>query len=156
MISSYNVDICEVIEEVGYRFEVVDLSLKKKDLSYLIDEELYESTINQIIFLEKQKLPETVSENIESSDYNAVNLYLDVLESLLTDVGGNDVDLTRAAIYKYQHIKGLLNRMVGGVEHESVVSEVPHILNYMYDIVKKETKDDSSVNSKADFSSIVV
>ena len=139
MVGSNNVDVGTIIDEIRYRHEVIGLLLEKTDLDYLFDEELYKSTINQIVFLKMQKLPETVSENTESFEYDAVNLYQDALESLLTDIEGNDIDLTRATVYKYQHIEGLLNRLVGGLEHESV-SDVPHLLNYMYDVVNRTVK----------------
>ncbi|MCK5594409.1 MAG: hypothetical protein KAI18_04145 [Candidatus Aenigmarchaeota archaeon] len=139
MISSYNWGVDEAIEEVGYRLGVVASLLGKLDMDkeqYLYDAHLRQSTLNQVDFLEGT----TLSEDIPVSEYSdAVNLYHDALESILDDLKSNKKLLKCDAIDKYQHIILFLDGMVGAIEHESV-SDVPHVLNYMYDVVNRTVK----------------
>ncbi|NOQ55778.1 MAG: hypothetical protein GQ477_03140 [Nanohaloarchaea archaeon] len=141
MLSSYNVDICELAEEVGYRLEVVASHLGKMDRDkekYQYDDSLTQSTMNQVNFLDGKRLPE---KDIPVSEYfDAVNLYHNVLKNLLEDIESDKKALKCAAIDKYQHIIQSLDSLIGAIEHESV-SDVPYLLKDMYDVVKGRSKE---------------
>ncbi|MBW6462484.1 MAG: hypothetical protein K0B07_05565 [DPANN group archaeon] len=140
MVSSYNVNVDEYVKEVGYRLEVVALLVGKMGRDkekYQYDDFLTQSTFNQVDFLKGKSL----GDEIPVSEYSdAVNLYHDTLESILVDLESDKKQLKCISIDKYQHIKLLLDSLVGGIKHKSV-SDVPHLLRYMYDVVNKKPKD---------------
>ena len=141
MRSSNRVDVKELIGEVEYRLGFVASHLNKvlDKERFQYDDFLTQSTSKQVVFLESKEL----TGYIPLSEYSdAVNLYHDVLKSLLDDMNSGEKDFKDIAIDKYQCIRQSLDSEIGAIEHnEFILCDVSYLLNYMYNIVKKKSKE---------------
>ena len=148
MLGSNNVN--EIIGEISYIFEVVEAFLEKKDLSHSFDEKIYGPTLKQINFLKKQRLPEEIPK-YEYNNFKTVQLYRDVLESILGDMEKDNEDLLRMyAIDTYGSIKFSLDNLISVEEVEGLTLDASYLLNDMYDVVKGKAKQDYFKDFKAD------
>ncbi len=119
MLPSQNIVIDEFIEEVGYCLGVVASKLGKDGLDkekYQYDYYLTQSTLNQVVFLKGESLPDDIS----NDEYpGAVDLYHDVLESFLNDLESSDKNekFKYDVVANYKKIIFSLNGLVGAQEH---------------------------------------